>query len=143
MASPIFTYDLRKVQCIFGPDIISGYAEGDGIEIEYDEESWTYTPSADGGGTRSKTNQLSAVITIHLMQTSPANQLLQNAWNADNVGNAGLRPLLIKDGSGNSLHASESCWVEKLPGSPYNRAAGPRDWTLRTQELITNLGGNG
>lgn len=139
----LFTYDLRKVTCTFGADLISGYAEGDAIEIEYDEDSWTYTPSADGGGTRSKTNQLSATITVHLMQTSPANQVLQNAWNADRVGNAGARPLLIKDGSGSSLHAAETAYVQKLPAAAYNRAAGPRDWVLRTQQLITNLGGNG
>ena len=143
MANQVFTYDLKKVQCIFGADIISGYAEGDGIEIEYDEDSWSFTPSADGGGTRSKTNQYSATITIHLMQTSPANQLLQNAWNADNVGNAGARPFLVKEGSGSSLHATESAWVQNLPSSSYNKAAGPRDWILRTHELITNLGGNG
>lgn len=74
------TYDFKQVACIVGTAIMSGFAEGDDvIAVEFLQEDWQLTMGADGEGTRAKTNNNAARVTIKLQATSDANDLL-NAY---------------------------------------------------------------
>lgn len=136
------TFNLKKVACILGGNIITGFADGDAISIEYDEDHWSLTVGADGEGVRSKSNNLAATITIRLLQSSPANEILQNFWNADKIADNGVFPLMIKDNSGNSVHVAAQAWVQKQAPAKYAKEAAEREWVIRTDELIPNEGGN-
>lgn len=136
------TYDFGQVTVVFGGVALSGYAEEDPVEVEYDDDSWTLEMGADGEGTRSKSNNLAATIRVRLQQSSDSMDVLQAAHTADRLSNSGSKPLLIKDGSGRSIHAAETAWVQKLPVAPYGKASQQREWVLRTDRLETSLGGN-
>jgi hypothetical protein len=97
---------------------------------------------ADGEATRSKSNNNAATVTLRLMQTSDMNDILTSYYQADKLANNGKFPLMIKDNSGRSLHVAEQAWVQKLPAVNYGAEAGPREWVIRTGELVSTVGGN-
>lgn len=136
-------YNFKEVDAIFGTNILTGFAEGDdSITVEPNEALFTYEPANDGSGTRSKTNNYGAKITLKFQQTSPSNAIMQAIANSDRVSGAGILPFTLKDGSGASLHFAETAWIEEQPSASYGKASGSRDWVLRTDNMIWGEGGN-
>src|SRR5690554_3705243 len=66
-----------------GYPIQGGYADGVFLEIEYAEPAFALTKGTDGEGTRSRTNNRSATIRIHLMQGAEGNSVLSALHNLD------------------------------------------------------------
>lgn len=138
------TYDPSAVSMFFGEILMQGFAQDAAITVEHDEDDWTLVTGVDGEGTRSKTSQRSATITVALMQSSETNALLSAARTADIAapGGIGGKPLLIKDNSGTSLYSAQSCWIQKAPTAELNREATTREWVFRTDNLVAFHGGN-
>jgi len=145
MGFDVKNYAADEVVIAFGAiPVNSGYADGDFVSIEYDEDAFSLQIGTDGEAARSRTNNRAATITISLMQTSDANDLLSAQYNLDvnSAGGAGIVPLLITDTSGRSLFTAEKAWIQKLPDVTYSREAGPREWVIRTNNLVALVGGN-
>lgn len=136
------TYNPKKVAVIVGGFEMKGFADGTFVNIAMNEDQWSLQMGTDGEGTRSKSNNHSAQITISLMQSSDSNQVLQGFWNSDRLSDGGVVPLLIKDNSGRSLWAAEQCWVKKQPDAELGREAAGREWVLETDNLVPFEGGN-
>lgn len=136
------TYDFKQVSCVLGPSPLTGFADGDGMTVEYESNLFNLTVGADGESTRAKTNNRSAKIMIRLQKTSPANDILNEYYQADKLSNGGVFPLLIKDNNGTELHGAEQCWIEKEPNAPFGAESPVREWTLRTDNLNSIFGGN-
>lgn len=138
-------YDPDQVTIVFGATIIgSGWADGTFVSVEQDEDAFSLYVGTDGEGTRAKSNNASATITFTLAQSALANDLLSAQYNLDLLtpGGVGVVPLLVKDGSGRSLFAAESAWIQKPPRAEYGREVGTREWTIRTDSLVQFHGGN-
>lgn len=135
-------YSLADVKVIWGPIEFGGYGEEGGIEIEQDEDNILYTPNADGGGTRAINKQQSATVRITLAQSSETNSLLSVAATTDRLSGTGVYPFLLRDKNGTSLHASTSLWIQKEPMAGYNKNIGTREWTFRTDEMVSFYGQN-
>lgn len=136
------TYAASEVSVIFGPVIMSGFAEDAVVTVEYNEDLFTLQMGADGHGTRSKTSNRSARVTVSLGQTSMANDLLSAIAQLDAQSNEGIFPLMIKDGSGRSLHTAATAWIVRSPTAAYAREAGAREWIFETDRLESFVGGN-
>lgn len=136
------TYNPKKVAVICGGFELKGFADGTFVNIAMNEDQWSLQVGTDGEGTRSKSNNHSAQVTMSLMQTSDSNQVLQAFWNSDRVSDGGVFPLLIKDNSGRSLWAAEQAWIKKQPDAELAREAGAREWVIETDNLIPFEGGN-
>jgi hypothetical protein len=136
------TYDFKSVAVIMGGVQATGLADGDAVTVEMDADAWNLLVGADGEATRSKSNNNAATVTLRLMQTSDMNDILTSYYQADKLANNGKFPLMIKDNSGRSLHVAEQAWVQKLPAVNYGAEAGPREWVIRTGELVSTVGGN-
>lgn len=136
------TYNPKKVAVICGPFEIKGFSDGSMVSIAMNEDQWSLQMGTDGEGTRSKSNNHSAQITISLMQTSDSNGVLQAFWNSDRLTDGGVFPFYIKDNSGRSIWAAEQAWVKKQPDAALEREAGAREWVLETDNLIPFEGGN-
>jgi len=137
----IKTYDPAEVSVIIGGHIVSGYGEDTFVEVERNEDMFTRQSGADGEQSRSKSNDLSGTVTITLKQTSESNDVLTGYAVADEVSNAGLVSILIKDNNGTELHSAETAWVRKQPTSAFGRESGERVWVLETGELTMKPGG--
>lgn len=138
------SYDPSNVSMFYGPIEMQGFAQDAAITVEHDEDDWTLVKGVDGEGTRSKTSNDSATVTVALMQSSAVNVLLSASRTLDKntPGGIGGFPLLIKDNSGTTLFSAESCWIQKAPTAELNREATTREWIFRTDSLIAVHGGN-
>lgn len=138
------TYDAGEVQIIVAGVTVEGFADGDFITIEDDEDAFSLQIGTDGEGARSKTNNRGGTMTISTLQTSAANTLLSALHNLDrnSPGGAGIGPFLCKDGSGNAIYAAEKSWIQKRPSATFGREAQAREWLVRTNNLKSNDAGN-
>jgi len=144
MPNAVKTYDADQVVLVVGGFTIdSGFADGEFLRIEQESDDFTDVVGTDGEVARSKTNDRRATISVLLMQTASGNQALSALSNLDRLtpNGAGIAPLLIQDGNGDTLYEAASCWVQKPPDASFDRAATTREWTLRVADLIRNDAG--
>lgn len=141
---PAKVYNPKDIVIIFGPVIVSGFADGTFCNVVFNEDAYTLQVGTDGEGTRSKSNNRSGTATFTTMQSSDANDLLSAIHNLDlnTSGGDGIQPLLIKDLQGRSLYTAETAWIRKNPDSEFAREAGPREWVIETDSMVALVGGN-
>ena len=131
------TYNPKQVVTVVGGFILSGFADGQFVNVVPNADLFELTIGTDGEGTRSAQNNKSGQITVSLLQSSESNSIL------DAFAQSGETfPLLVKDNSGLALHSAVTAWVRRRPDAGFDRTAGNRDWTLETDELISFEGGN-
>ncbi len=136
-------YDPKQITLIFGPTgQITGFADGTFVTVEKNEDAFSLQIGTDGDGTRSKSNNQSGRITISLMQSSPANDVLSLIHNADLELGSGVFPLFIKDLQGNSIFEASQAWITRFPSAGYGREAEAREWVIETDNLIMFAGGS-
>lgn len=117
---------------LFGYSIESGYADGDFVTVEQDEQSFTAKVGTDGEVTRSKTGNKLTTVKVKLMQTSRGNSILSGVLNLDEASNngKGVGPMYLKDRSGTFVFAASKSWITGPPAAPFGREANEREWTL-------------
>lgn len=135
------TYDPKKIVITFGGRQITGYADGSFVTVRRNADGWSLQMGTDGEGTRSKSNDNSGQVEISLMQSSLSNDFLSQIAISDQVANAGLLPLLVKDVDGNFLATAEQAFIKKLPDSEFGREAASRSWIIETDNLVEFIGG--
>jgi len=136
------TYDPAQISIIVGGAIMSGFADGEFVTTERNEDAFTIATGADGEVSRVKSNNKSGRITITLQQTADSNLILSGFAQADELRNAGVVPVLIKDLKGATLVTAARAWVAKAPATPYAKDVQNRTWILETDELVQVIGGN-
>ena len=135
-------YDPKNVSVIVGGKILSGFADGTFIKAERNEQAYTLKVGVDGEGARAKNNNKSGKLTFTLMQTSSSNDVMSAYAAADELGNGGAVPVLIKDHNGSSVVTALTAWVQKLPDLEDAKEISMRTWVMETDELIMFIGGN-
>jgi len=138
----MYTYDPSEVSVIVDGNIIEGGIEGDFVGVARDEESFSYQPDINGGGTRSKNPNKAGKITIRIKSSSPSNAVLSSLQNADELNGSGIVTALVKDNSGNDLHGAESAYVIKPADANYSKESGEREYVLQCEHLKMYNGGN-
>lgn len=138
------TYDPNDVSVVAFGIPITGYADGTFVSVEFNEDSFSLTVGTDGDACRAKTSNKSARMTITLLQSSLANDLLSAVHALDILtpSGDGIGPFLMKDNSGRTLFAAEKCWITKMPTTTFSREAESREWVLETDAMIAFAGGN-
>lgn len=136
------TYDPKQVSMIVGTKIISGFSDNTYIQVERNEQAYNLKVGVDGEGTRAKSNNRSGKITITLMQSSPSNDDLSAIAALDEATNAGVVPVLMKDGSGTTVCAATTAWIQKYPNAELAKEVGTRAWVLETDDIEILIGGN-
>lgn len=136
-------YDPKEHSIIFGGPM-SGFADDQMIEIEWDEDAFEDIVGVDGETTRSDNGNNNATAKIKLMQSSNSNDVLSALYNLDKLtpGGAGVVPFTIKDGQGTTLIVAGSAYVKKLPTVTRGKKAGPQEWTIRLVNPKVFIGGN-
>jgi hypothetical protein len=139
---PVRTYDPKQCLAIIGGIPMSGFADGTFISIERTSDTFSKVSGADGIVSRAKTNDRSGVLTLTLCQTSPSNDVLSGIALTDELTNAGIVPVLVKDLSGRSVYVAAFGWVKKPPTGEFGKEIGDREWTLDLADLDMFAGGN-
>lgn len=131
------TYDPKEVSVIAGGALIEGYADGSFVNVVYNNDLWSTVVGADGEYVRSKSNDLSAQITITLLNTSISNPILFAFLQADISGNLGSFPLVITDANTLTTHTTEAAYIKKHPDRDYQKESQPVAWVLETGRLFS------
>lgn len=135
------TYDPKAVTVSVGGIPIGGFADGTFLNIEMDEDAFTKEVGADGETSRAKSNNNGATVTLTLAQTSPSNDVLTGFAEADRLANAGVVPILVRDGSGTSTLFSATGWVRKKAPAPFSKEIEEREWVLDVADVENIVGG--
>ena len=137
------TYDPGQVVANFLGSIITGYAEGTFVEVEYNEDAVSLHVGAAGDGVRSINRNRSGLIRFTLLGSSPSNDVLTAAAALDQLTGDGKGPCFIKDLSGTSLHLAPTAWVRKLPNGAYSKTMADmnRTWELESDYIDSVVGG--
>jgi len=136
------TYRASEVSISFGGAVISGYGDSTFVSLSYNNDFFSLTKGADGEGLRSSSEDLSARITITLMQGSISNDVLSGFLLADVNGDVGGLPFLLKDSSGRMLFSSSSAWIVKFPDVERGKEGSMVEWVLETNSLNGFIGGH-
>lgn len=137
------TLDPSQYAISFLGQQIVGWADGDVCSVEYDADAFTKYVGTGGEGARSKSLNRGATITLRLMSTSPSNDILSAAAEADRLTGQGAGPFFAKDGSGRTAALAPTAWVKKMPAKPFGKEVGEIEWQLDTDLLELFVGGNG
>lgn len=135
------TYDPESVTISVIGNLITGFAAGEFITAEYNEDAFTTVVGADGKVCRVRNANQTATITLTLMQSSPSNDVLSAAANLDRLTGNGAGAFLLKDGRGTTLLSAQNCWVKKPPPAGFGKELGDRAWIIECDKLEGTIGG--
>lgn len=138
------TYAAEKVVVTVGGVIVTGFDDGDFIEVSFANDRYVSKAGADGEVGRSKTADRLGTITITLSATSMANDELSALFNLEQIGGYDIPvPFGVADLSGRSFAAASKCWIKTAPSMVFGKEIGSREWVLDAADLVINHGGNG
>lgn len=138
----LHTYDPSEVTVAIGGAIMSGYTDGTFVEIARNEATWNTVVGADGIVTRGKTNNRSGTLTLTLKQSSPSNDILSALLIADELTNASVFPVLIKDLSGTSIFFSAQSFLTTFANSTFSKDITDRSWVFTLADVDIFVGSN-
>jgi hypothetical protein len=130
------SYDPKKVVVTFGGVPISGYTDGDFIEVApNDADGFKKQVGADGEVGRSQSNDNTHSVTITLMQSSMSNAHFHSIRTADKISGRTILPLSITDMNGASLQFWQEAWIKGDPTWGYGKEMKERQWTFDTGQI--------
>ena len=135
------TYSAAGAVIVFGPNVITGFAEDTFVEIEYDSDAFEIRKGADGGVTRAQMMDLSGKVTVTLKGESLSNNALSAIAQMDRLLMAGVYSFMFVDGTGTTKATAAQAWVKKIPAVEYGKNPGNRKWELTLAQLNLNVGG--
>lgn len=135
------THDPADIILTVDGKIISDFPKGSFLTVERDEDSFSFQPNVDGGGTRSMNRNRAGKFTFQLARNSRSNDILSTLALIDEQTGAGTFSVLVSDNRGTSKHGCESGWVVKPAAAEYADEATPREWVIQTDNLVTFIGG--
>ena len=87
------------------------------------------------------TSGRSARVTITLLQTSPSNDVLSAAAEADELAGTGVGTFLMTDLNGTTEAHAPNAWVAKPAAIEEGKEVGDREWVIDVDDLEQNIGG--
>lgn len=128
-------FDPKAVVVQFRGVPLTGFAPGSFVSAERSEDSYSVTVGADGEYARTRSRNMSGTVTLTLLATSPANQLLL-AWlrEAEALG-TGKGPLSVKNLRGTELVFSPEAWLARPANLEFADEVGTREWTFQCGRL--------
>jgi hypothetical protein len=134
------TFSMEKT-CVTANGLpITGWADGDAITVEFNEDNWTHVVGADGEVTRVYQSRKDATITLRLGMGSTSNAVLANLKRLDEQTGVPINITIIDFLLGDKVVANQ-CWCMRDPGRTFGQDASPKEWTYVVAELTVTHGG--
>lgn len=119
----------------------SGTAE-EGIDVVAAADKNTMTVGADGEVMHSLHADKSGQITVRLLKTSPQNQKLQAAYDAQAISGAlwGKNIITVSNTASGDLHVGRECAFKKKPDMKYAKDGDIVSWVFDAGKIDSVLG---
>ncbi len=108
-------HNFKNTQAIVAGNIITGFADGDAISAEPNEDKWSQTVGADGNVTYNESNNDTATFTLKLKPESASVPVLLQLYKSGESFD-----VMLHDTKLNKRVTGEDCRIQKLP--PFTRA---------------------
>ena len=124
--------------------VVEGYADDTAIDIERGEAAWTHSVGTDGFVSYVHNIDETAMVTLHLAQTSSSNDVLSRIYEYDkqNLRGQGLFAISIIDKSGRTALFSTQARVTMLPNQSFGGTLATNDWQIIMPYSDWHVGGN-
>lgn len=136
------TVNPKQVIITLGGVPITGYADGEFVNITRENDSFNKSAGADGQVTRVASGDRSGTVVLTLAQSSLSNDYLSGLIIQDEATNDAIVPLAIKDLSGNTVVFAEHAWVRKPTDAAWGKDVQTREWNIDCADLDMLIGGN-
>lgn len=127
MTFSVNTYAPKDVSFIVGGYALSGWAS---IRISRNSQVYTQVRGIRGKNTRYRNTDTSATLTVSILQTEEANDILSQIVERDRELGTGRIALTIKDGSGSAVISSSEAFIAGYPEVVYSGGFEYRNWTI-------------
>lgn len=136
------TYDFNRVVASVNGVPVKGFVDGDGISIEFDEDSWSMVTGADGTVTRSRSNKDTGKITMRLANSSDSNSVFDALAKLDKATSLAVLTIYIFDVLGGSTYVTNDAWIIKDPGKTMGVELGEMEWIFQFGSITHSHQGN-
>jgi len=136
------TFDPKQMVITVSGHIVSGYADGTFLNVEFSEDAYTSVAGADGEISRAKSNDFRGTVTITLTQTSLSNDVFSGLARVDRANNSGVFPILIKDVRGTTTISSGAAWIQKVAPAEFGKEIVTREWIIEISDAEIFIGGS-
>ncbi|RZL29674.1 MAG: DUF3277 family protein [Sphingomonas sp.] len=138
----VLTYDPNGISLSVAGKLIKGFSDGTFVTIARNNDMFSDKTGCDGKTTRVKTNDKSGYVQFVLQQSSASNDDMSAIIAADELDNAGVVPVMVRDTSGRTTASSLSAWFARYPQVDYSKDVSDRTYMLRCDSLDIFVGGN-
>ena len=126
----VTTYNPRKITCVLGRHIVSGFADDSFITIEPAGDGNSYVAGADGEVCVSIDPSSLYTVKVSLLQNSKTNLYLKKMYEKMKSSGKGFFAVTVKDLVGNEKFSASTGWVTKLASKTYGKAQNNREWEI-------------
>ena len=137
------TYDSSKVMVIVAGMPMIGLAPDTFVNVEPLSDMVTSRSGADGEVARSRNNDRRMRVTITLLGTSPANDILSGLVAADELSGSAMFPITVQDLRGTTNFLAPQGWIARKPNISLGGEVGDKEWIFETgAPSVYHIGGN-
>lgn len=130
------TYDGKQVLVSVGDRRLTGFGDGDFIEIAKRSPDTEDYVGTDGEVTIAPTNDPRFDVNITLAQSSSSNDVLTELYEL-----GGTHRLAVRDLLGTTVFEG-TAWFRQRPTQTFGRAVGTRQWQMSAEAKTVAIGGN-
>lgn len=127
----VTTYDFKNTSVLINGVLISGYADGDAIQMEQREDSVELLVGAGGDSEYSESNDKSATLTLTLLVSSASSIYLEDLHNAGEE----LDVQIIDKNQNSRNKAASQCRIQRNAPLTRGKEGSPREWTILMPEI--------
>lgn len=127
MSFSVYSYAPKDVSFIIGGYALTGWGS---IRVSRNSQVYAQVRGIRGKNTRYRNTDTSATITISILQTEEANDILSQIVEKDRELGTGRIALTIKDNSGNAVISSSEAFIAGYPEVVYSGGFEYRNWTI-------------
>ena len=122
------TFDPKLVTVLIAGVPITGFADGELVTVEKNEDEWGYHVGADGEVTRVRQRQPMYTVTVRLAGSSLSNAILDAFRRLDLQTSYSPVSVSIIDALGGQSFFAREAWCAKDPGWSPGRDLGEPEW---------------
>ena len=135
-------YDLKKWALIVDGIPVIGVGGENVLTVKRSEDSYTKQVGVLGEVTRSKQYNKTGEIVFKLMQASPLNNVFSGLRMLDDMSNAGVVPIVLKDFNSLTIITCPEAWIRKNPDYELGKDSKEVEWTFDASDLEEFFGGS-
>jgi len=138
-------YDPKSITLsICGALISGGFSEDSIVKVTQGAKRFEKMVGALGDVCRVKQHDRTAMVTISLMQSANANDVLSAILSRDenSPNGAGVGAFVLKDLQGTTLITAAHAWIDGYPESEFGKKVNGRSWEITLADCEILVGGN-